>query len=150
MGRNIKNQPSVSLKFGHSLKAARERAGLRHAELARRVDKSVGLLSMYETGQRFPPKTTLEAIERELRVDLRAVWEDTRKEWDKLISKRKSEKEATSKQPFNAQRPSATETAQRYAAIFEGENFQDLTPDDIEHLGFVLADAVAKIRAGRK
>jgi hypothetical protein len=66
-------------EFPDALKDARDKSGLTHEILKNKLDKSIGLFSMYETGMRFPPKTTFDAILKEIkpefRANLKALWE---------------------------------------------------------------------------
>lgn len=63
-------------------------------ELGRLIDKSDTIISYYEGGLRLPPKTTLEAIERELKTNLRTPWERVKPIWDEYLRKQKALKRA--------------------------------------------------------
>jgi repressor LexA len=89
MARGRRKKARISLVFGDALKAAREKEKLSTTELGRRIEKSDAIISRYESGQQLPPKTTLEALEREVKVSLRAEWEQVKPEWDRLIQERK-------------------------------------------------------------
>lgn len=124
------------MEFGDALKAAREDAGLSHEELARRIDKSVGLLSMYETGQRFPPQTTLEAIEREVKINLRAIWEKYKPEWDRLMRERREQRDA--EQNNHQILPPSDSSQQLIAAMLNDGHIKDLSEEDRARLARLI------------
>lgn len=55
------------------LKLMRIKKGLLQADLAKRMGVSQNVISMYETGDRFPSRTNLEKLANALECDIRDI-----------------------------------------------------------------------------
>jgi transcriptional regulator with XRE-family HTH domain len=148
MARNRSNKSPISLDFGNALKEAREHEGLSHEELAQRLDMSPAIISLYETGQRFPKKTTLGALEREVKASLIAQWGKVKPEWDKHIEKQKSQRK--SKKVVNQPVALRDIIRQNLSAARDEGRLSDLSSEDIERVVNLVESHIDKIRAEKK
>ena len=97
MARDRSNKSLIPMDFPDALKEAREGSRLKHEMMAEKLEKAVGLFSMYETGQAFPPKTTFEGIlgmlKAEYKAHLRVLWKEAIPFWDKVKAEKRSHRE---------------------------------------------------------
>jgi transcriptional regulator with XRE-family HTH domain len=155
MARNRSKKAIVSLLFGDALKAARKNVGLSQVELSRRIEKSDATISRYESGLEFPPKTTLEAIEREVKASLQQEWITVKPEWEKLKADKAKEKKSApaESQGKRAEKPKPITPPQQIAALvahineIKGQNF---TRAETENLESVLLDTLNYLRNKKK
>lgn len=92
---------------------------------------------MYESGQQLPPRTTLDALEREVKTSLRKEWEKVKPEWDRLVKGRKAKRAAKPKGK-KSKTPSVSE---QIAALLTDAHVQRMTPAEKRDLLAVIEDA---------